>query len=196
MRSSSKRHAAASGRRRLAMVCWSVCVGMALLLSARRECCAQDNLPPPLEIAPPSDLGSTQDNDERDQRLLDCEPALHDAPLSMATVDISPRDLEGQLLFEADLPTDCNKYRDTPTMYSALEASAPAAPCLLRSWASAQFCHRPLYFEERALERCGVSHGVWQTPKSAVRFFGGTVLLPLKMWCLPPCTCVKTPACL
>lgn len=187
--------ATAAVHRQLEIVCWALCVGMILSLSTARECRSQEEPLPRLELAPPS--APDQDGDSAPRRLpLECEPLSQDAPLSLATVDISPRDLDGRLLSESDLPPDCNKYLDAPIMYSALETLAPSHPCLLRSWVSAQFCHRPLYFEERALERCGVSHGCWQTPKSAARFFGGVLLLPSKMWCLPPCVCVSTPACL
>lgn len=41
--------------------------------------------------------------------------------------------------------------------------------------------HRPLYFEQRNLERCGRSYGAIQTAVSAVQFVGNTLLLPYSM---------------
>jgi hypothetical protein len=43
------------------------------------------------------------------------------------------------------------------------------------------FCHRPLYFEDPNLERCGLHAGCCQSLISATQFFGSIVLLPAKM---------------
>lgn len=48
------------------------------------------------------------------------------------------------------------------------------------------FTHRPLYFEERALERNGRTIGVLQPGLSAAHFFGTIPLLPYKMGAQPP----------
>ncbi|MDA8745490.1 hypothetical protein N9N28_12730 [Rubripirellula amarantea] len=44
-----------------------------------------------------------------------------------------------------------------------------------------RFCHRPLYFEDPNLERCGKGWGCLQNPVSAVRFLGDALLLPYQM---------------
>lgn len=48
------------------------------------------------------------------------------------------------------------------------------------------FTHRPLYFEERALERNGRTIGVLQPGLSAAHFFGTIPVLPYKMGAQPP----------
>lgn len=50
----------------------------------------------------------------------------------------------------------------------------------------ADFTHRPLYFEERALERNGRTIGVLQPGLSAAHFFGTIPILPYKMGAQPP----------
>jgi hypothetical protein len=57
---------------------------------------------------------------------------------------------------------------------------------------SVPFRHRPLYFEQPNLERCGVSCGIFTPYVSAAGFAGHVVLLPLHMLLDPPCTCVPT----
>ena len=54
------------------------------------------------------------------------------------------------------------------------------------------FSHRPLYFEQPNLERCGHHCGVFTPYTSAGHFFGSAVLLPLHMVLDPPCRCVPT----
>ncbi len=49
------------------------------------------------------------------------------------------------------------------------------------------FCHRPLYFEEPNLERCGHHWGFFQTASSATHFLGNAFLLPYRMIVRPPC---------
>ncbi|MEZ6057382.1 MAG: hypothetical protein R3C01_11835 [Planctomycetaceae bacterium] len=48
------------------------------------------------------------------------------------------------------------------------------------------FVHRPLYFEDHALERCGHTIGVSQPLVSAVHFLGNVVFLPFHMVCEDP----------
>jgi hypothetical protein len=48
------------------------------------------------------------------------------------------------------------------------------------------FTHRPLYFEEQALERNGRTIGVLQPGLSAAHFFGTIPILPYKMGAQPP----------
>lgn len=46
-------------------------------------------------------------------------------------------------------------------------------------WKSPAFCHRPLYFEQVAMERYGVTNKVIQPLLSATRFYGTVPLLPI-----------------
>ena len=51
-------------------------------------------------------------------------------------------------------------------------------------------CHKPLYFEEEALERYGHSTGPISQPfVSAAHFFGSLALLPYQMGVDPPGEC-------
>jgi hypothetical protein len=54
---------------------------------------------------------------------------------------------------------------------------------------AAAFCHRPLYFEERNLERHGRSAGVLQPVVSAARFFGTIPTLPYQFVARHPDVC-------
>jgi hypothetical protein len=116
-----------------------------------------------------------------------------DGPITSVTIDITPRDASGQAVADVDLPTDCNRSRQMPDIYSAVEfhpsRSFPAM-CVLDS---AVFWHPPLYFEDAPLERCGITYGCCPTLHSAVEFYGGAMLLPLRLWHQPPHSCEPTP---
>jgi hypothetical protein len=55
-----------------------------------------------------------------------------------------------------------------------------------------RFCHRPLYFEDPNLERCGNGLGCLQNPVSAVRFLGDALTLPCQMIRQCPCRQVSS----
>lgn len=59
--------------------------------------------------------------------------------------------------------------------------------------------HKPLYFEDPNLERCGVAHGCFTEIVSVAHFAGRIPALPYLMGVNPPCTCVNAnpdcPAC-
>lgn len=55
---------------------------------------------------------------------------------------------------------------------------------------SYRFRHQPLYFEDPAMERCGVSHGVLTEVTSAIRFGGRIPLLPYLTASTPPSQCL------
>jgi len=46
---------------------------------------------------------------------------------------------------------------------------------------STRFQHRPLYFQELNLERCGATYGCAQNAVSAAYFIGNSVILPYRM---------------
>ncbi|MDA1014041.1 MAG: hypothetical protein O3A00_06260 [Planctomycetota bacterium] len=52
------------------------------------------------------------------------------------------------------------------------------------------FYHRPLYYEDSNLERCGVSLGLYQNLVSATHFVTTTALLPYRLAAEPPQNCV------
>lgn len=58
------------------------------------------------------------------------------------------------------------------------------------TWKASGLCHKPLYFEEVALERYGHSTGPFSQPVvSGAHFFGSLLVLPYKMGMDPPGEC-------
>lgn len=58
------------------------------------------------------------------------------------------------------------------------------------TWKASGMCHKPLYFEEEALERYGHSTGPFSQPVvSAAHFFGSLAVLPYNMGMDPPGEC-------
>jgi hypothetical protein len=118
-----------------------------------------------------------------------------DAPLCALTVDIRPIERPGQVDLSEARPVDCGSYAlgDAPTLFLCADASPAGSNCwhACMGW---QFCHRPLYFEERCLERYGCQSCCCQPVASALHFYGSAVLLPVSMWRQCPCRCsVCTP---
>lgn len=59
------------------------------------------------------------------------------------------------------------------------------------TWKSSCLCHKPLYFEEEALERYGHSHGwICEDLVSCAHFFGNVALLPYHVGVETPCECI------
>jgi hypothetical protein len=59
------------------------------------------------------------------------------------------------------------------------------------TWKASALCHKPLYFEDEALERYGHSHGpVCEYGASAAHFFGDVALLPYYIGVETPCECI------
>lgn len=59
-------------------------------------------------------------------------------------------------------------------------------------WQASNMVHRPLYFEQRYVERYGANFGLMQSIASGVQFAADTALLPAKMLVHPPRECVYT----
>jgi len=58
------------------------------------------------------------------------------------------------------------------------------------NWTASALCHKPLYFEERALERYGHMSGpITQPLLSGAHFFGSAIVLPYQMGMYPPREC-------
>ncbi|WDI42573.1 hypothetical protein [Bremerella sp. P1] len=81
-----------------------------------------------------------------------------------------------------NLPYECG-WTDQPFMgrhWAPLEVN----------WTASALCHKPLYFEDRALERYGHMTGpISQVALSGAHFFGSAVLLPYQMGMYPPTEC-------
>jgi hypothetical protein len=56
-----------------------------------------------------------------------------------------------------------------------------------------RFCHRPLYFEERNLERCGKTYGCATNAVSGFYFLTNTAMLPYRIASQRPDCTVATP---
>jgi len=66
-----------------------------------------------------------------------------------------------------------------------------AWPLTTFTWKASALCHKPLYFEEMALERYGHSTGPLTQPfLSGAHFFGTLPILPYLMGVEPPCECI------
>lgn len=81
-----------------------------------------------------------------------------------------------------NLPYECG-WTDQPFMgrnWAPLEVN----------WTASALCHKPLYFEDRALERYGHTTGpISQVALSGAHFFGSAALLPYQMGMYPPTEC-------
>jgi hypothetical protein len=66
----------------------------------------------------------------------------------------------------------------------------PDAMQKLKTWRSPNLKHKPLYFEDAALERQGQSLPKMQPVLSAARFYSSVLLLPQKALVTPPTECV------
>jgi hypothetical protein len=129
-----------------------------------------------------------------------CPPAPTDTPLLELNVDIAPRYLPGderagQLVPGEQLPPNCAPQL-TDVRTAEIDpscASCQMSVCELLQLA--QYCHHPLYFEERLLERYGIRSCCCQPLQSAACFYGNALCLPAKMWRRCPCSCVPAHPC-
>ncbi len=159
-----------------------IAIWLGLLLGINATCLSEEFIPSVL-------VPMTDATDEH------CQTLLVDVPMSQLTVDIRPRDPKGDVVPEEALPEDCNRYLSIPVVYASSDLLMARGRGLLRCWRGAQFCHRPLYFEDLCLERWGVCHGCFQPAISGIKFFGTALLLSVKMWHQSPHSYVRTPVC-
>ena len=78
---------------------------------------------------------------------------------------------------------------DQPTVHIS---STDAAPPTFDRY-TLRFCHRPLYFEERNLERCGKTYGCATNAVSGFYFLTNTAMLPYRIASQRPDCTVATP---
>jgi hypothetical protein len=128
-----------------------------------------------------------------------CPPAPTDTPLLELNVDIAPRYLPGderagQLVPREQLPQNCAPHLTMDIRTAEIDPSCgQMRVCDLLQLA--QYCHNPLYFEERLLERYGICSCCCQPLQSAACFYGNALCLPAKMWRHCPCSCVPAHPC-
>jgi len=81
------------------------------------------------------------------------------------------------------IPSECTLPKE--------EAPIRDFTMLTFTWKASGLCHKPLYFEQRALERYGHSTGPISQPiLSSAHFFASTAVLPYKMGMNPPNECM------
>ena len=135
------------------------------------------------ELTPPAPVGSDDANaaDGVTDRL---QQPLASVPTRLQSRRL-PRVLPpGQGATSADY--DSLFRRTTPLMQPALALHLPPP----RRY-TYDFQHRPLYFEQPGLERCGRSFGCATSVVSATAFLAQTALLPYQVLALGPCTHVS-----
>ncbi len=78
------------------------------------------------------------------------------------------------------MPTDLAALHFAPagTIYQTMGTSQPWEVISFQ-WHSPAFTHRPVYFQQVALERYGLSHGCLQPVLSGVRFYTSAALWPV-----------------
>jgi hypothetical protein len=124
-------------------------------------------------------------------------------------VELSPQQAEELSSAAAELHKPVNAItlttglaaREPPDLSAATLNQSPPVTIWGEPWPDVKlacyryvvpFSHRPLYFEQPNLERCGTGCCCLTTYASAAHFFGSVVLLPLHAVLDPPCRCVPT----
>jgi hypothetical protein len=87
------------------------------------------------------------------------------------------------------LPTDHAGQVDLQRAASSAAARPPRGWTGF-CWTAPGVCHRPLYFEDAALERHGYSLGLGQPVASTVHFVGNLAILPYRLAAEPTSECV------
>lgn len=112
-------------------------------------------------------------------------------------LDIRPRTLDkddSELVSIDKLPRD--KSGLEPQDSTAEWIQLYQADLQLRDiWPGASFCHRPLYYQDASLERCGTIAGPLRhcpSVHSAIHFAWKTGMLPASVAWRPPCRRVKS----
>jgi hypothetical protein len=104
---------------------------------------------------------------------------------------------QGDLITKADLPGESKAALDSSQAY--VQSAGPASPTRTTNyreyvWAAPNFYHRPLYFEQKNLERYGYHYGgvCTQSAVSAAHFFATIPVLPYKITMHKPHECDYT----
>src|SRR5690606_22660381 len=108
---------------------------------------------------------------------LDAYKEIKSKTIDKLSVDITVTGEVG-----TDIPYECTLTSDdfTPRCWNTTTYT----------WKASALCHKPLYFEQVALERYGHSQGpVCEYLWSFAHFFGSVALLPYNMGVKTPCEC-------
>ncbi len=170
---------------------------MAIFTSAQSQVCNGQELPPPataepIEQLPPSDAVQLNGPALPDE----CKPAPTDNPLFTLTTDIRPRTADGKLVAADQLPFNCAGVKPVQQRTMSIDLSCDTCyPGHCDILSLARFCHKPLYFNDDCLERCGIESCCCQPCASALCFYGGALLMPVRACCVCPCSCVPSGGC-
>lgn len=193
-----KSHVSIRSFRRAVVRRLPACIAIACALSASMSALADDFAGP---ILPNSESDRSPSRQpiyvsqlpvDAERELDNCKPFAYE-PLNSLTIDTAPSDRPGRIKLTSERPKDCASYAlgEPPTYLFAPSPDAAGWRYPFMGW---RFCHRPLYFEERCLERYGYRSCCCQPFASGVHFYSTALLLPVKLWRQPQCsTCVRTP---
>ncbi len=147
----------------------------------------EEPLPPP--SVPKSNRGDdafgVEPFDDLDEYANECRNSLvYLRGKRLADIDLS---IEAAGEAGRDFPRSCDlAYGSLPIA----EATPPSAPKEYL-WTASGLCHKPLYFEQRHLERYGHTARYWTQPiLSAAHFFSTLPVLPYRMGLRTPNECV------
>jgi hypothetical protein len=185
-------------RRRGASIVFALIL-LTISSSAFSPVCAGQEIPPPATPEPVGQLplpDSAQLNGPAVPN--ECKEVPVDNPLFTLTTDIRPRttDEHKQLVPDDKLPFNCAKLK--PVQQHAMNINLSCDTCYpgyCDLLSMARFCHKPLYFNDDCLERCGVESCCCQPCASALCFYGGALLMPVRAFCVCPCSCVPSGGC-
>jgi hypothetical protein len=180
--------------RSVASLCFS-CQLMVVSCTLVRECPAQQTFAAP-EFAPSEALPAPEPPVKAERPPLEgCDVKLVNPTLGELTVDTRPR-IAGNVVPPEDLPSDCASAVFTGQTYMNINVACGCGrPDYFGVLRLARYCHRPLYFNDDCLERCGVRSCWCQPGASALRFYGTALLMPLELCSQCPCSCVPARTC-
>ncbi|MDG2221476.1 MAG: hypothetical protein P8L85_08860 [Rubripirellula sp.] len=91
----------------------------------------------------------------------------------------------------SDKPTPEDRAKEVLQTKPPIEIGGTAIGAILPDRYPILMYHRPLYFEQPNLERCGNTCGYFQNAISSALFFSDTVALPCRIWQHRGHSCVK-----
>lgn len=170
---------------------------VAIFAGSQLQVCIGQEIPAPTATRPAEELPHSDAAQLNGPALPDeCKPAPTDNPLFTLTTDIRPRTRDGQVVAADKLPFNCAGVKPVQQPMMSVDLSCDTChPGYCDLLSMARFFHKPLYFNDDCLERCGVEHCCCQPCASAMSFYGGALLMPLRACCVCPCSCVPSGGC-
>jgi hypothetical protein len=129
------------------------------------------------------------DPSRRPSRMPTLEEHFSQAPVRDMEKCPSPSDLKRVTLIDVSLVAPAGDFPQYCPLGDVAFQPRSWSP-LTYTWKATALCHKPLYFEERALERYGHTTGHWQPLVSGLMFYGTLPILPYKMGMHSPWECM------